>query len=35
VVRALSAEEIERINSTADHYVTKFKRYRTGLKAES
>ena len=35
VVRALSPEEIERINSTADHYVAKFRRYKTGLTAES
>ncbi len=35
VVRPLAPEEIERINATADHYVTKFKRYRASLKAES
>ncbi|MDH5534485.1 MAG: gamma carbonic anhydrase family protein [Betaproteobacteria bacterium] len=29
VVRQLSAEEIARINSASDHYVQKFKRYRT------
>jgi carbonic anhydrase/acetyltransferase-like protein (isoleucine patch superfamily) len=29
VVRELSAEEIERINSASDHYVQKFKRYKT------
>jgi carbonic anhydrase/acetyltransferase-like protein (isoleucine patch superfamily) len=28
VVRALSTEEIRRINSASDHYVDKFKRYR-------
>jgi carbonic anhydrase/acetyltransferase-like protein (isoleucine patch superfamily) len=35
VVRPLAPEEIETINSTADHYVTEFKRYKTSLKSES
>jgi carbonic anhydrase/acetyltransferase-like protein (isoleucine patch superfamily) len=34
VVRQLSPEEIERINSAADHYVAKFKRYRTAFKPD-
>jgi carbonic anhydrase/acetyltransferase-like protein (isoleucine patch superfamily) len=34
VVRALSAEEIARVNKTADHYVQNFKRYKAGLKAD-
>lgn len=35
VVRALSAEEITKINGFADSYVRRFKRYRAGIKAES
>jgi len=35
VVRQLSAEEIARINAIADHYVTNFKRYQVGLKAQT
>lgn len=34
VVRQLSAEEIRRINSAADSYVEKFKRYRAGLRRD-
>ena len=34
VVRQLSPEEIERINSAADHYVAKFKRYRAAFKPD-
>ena len=35
VVRQLSAEEIARINVIADHYVSNFKRYQAGLKAQT
>ena len=35
VVRQLSAEEIARTNAIADHYVTNFKRYQAGLKAQT
>ncbi|MBI1966271.1 MAG: gamma carbonic anhydrase family protein [Betaproteobacteria bacterium] len=34
VVRSLSAEEIRNINSFADHYVRKFKRYRETFRAD-
>jgi carbonic anhydrase/acetyltransferase-like protein (isoleucine patch superfamily) len=34
VVRQLTPEQIERINSTADHYVKNFKRYRDELQAD-
>jgi len=34
VVRQLSADEITRITRFADHYVARFKLYRTALKAE-
>jgi carbonic anhydrase/acetyltransferase-like protein (isoleucine patch superfamily) len=34
VVRKLSPAEIEKINSTSDHYVQKCKRYRDGFKAD-
>jgi carbonic anhydrase/acetyltransferase-like protein (isoleucine patch superfamily) len=34
VVRKLSEEEIERINSASDHYVQKFKRYRKTFKPD-
>ncbi len=33
VVRQLTPEEITRVNTTAQHYVDKFKRYRTDFKA--
>jgi carbonic anhydrase/acetyltransferase-like protein (isoleucine patch superfamily) len=35
VVRQLSPAEIARINATADHYVTNFKRYKAGLIAQT
>lgn len=34
VVRQLSPEQIQHINSIADHYVQNFKRYRTELKSD-
>ena len=34
IVRQLSAEEIREINSNADYYVQRFKRYKTGLRAD-
>lgn len=34
VVRALSADEIKRINGAADHYVQKFRHYRTAWQAD-
>jgi carbonic anhydrase/acetyltransferase-like protein (isoleucine patch superfamily) len=34
VVRKLSGEEIERINSASDHYVQKFKRYRKAFRPD-
>lgn len=34
VVRQLSAEEIRHINSFAEHYVQKFKRYKAGLRTD-
>ena len=34
VVRSLTPEEIARINRAADHYVDKFRRYRTGLRPQ-
>jgi carbonic anhydrase/acetyltransferase-like protein (isoleucine patch superfamily) len=34
VVRALSTEEIRRINSASDHYVDKFKRYRATFRPD-
>jgi carbonic anhydrase/acetyltransferase-like protein (isoleucine patch superfamily) len=34
VVRQLSPEEIKNINSFAEHYVLKFKRYQKGLRAD-
>jgi carbonic anhydrase/acetyltransferase-like protein (isoleucine patch superfamily) len=34
VVRQLSEAEIKRINSAADHYAAKFKRYRTSFKPD-
>ena len=34
VVRSLSEEEIQRINAAADHYVQKFKRYRTDFRPD-
>ena len=34
VVRSLTAEEIQRVNSAADHYVQKFRRYRETFKAD-
>jgi len=35
VVRQLSAEEIARVNETADHYVQNFKRYRSEFKPDA
>lgn len=34
VVRQLSAEEIQRINSASDHYVQKYKRYRESFRPD-
>jgi carbonic anhydrase/acetyltransferase-like protein (isoleucine patch superfamily) len=34
IVRQLSPEEVKRVNSTSDHYVAKFKRYRSGFKPD-
>ena len=34
VVRSLSAEEIQRVNAAAAHYVQKFRRYRETFKAD-
>ena len=34
IVRQLTEDEIRRVNATADHYVEKFKRYRTELKPD-
>jgi carbonic anhydrase/acetyltransferase-like protein (isoleucine patch superfamily) len=34
IVRQLSPEEIRNINSFADHYVQKFKRYKSGLRPD-
>jgi carbonic anhydrase/acetyltransferase-like protein (isoleucine patch superfamily) len=34
VVRQLKPEEIKRINSTSDHYVQKFNRYRASFRPD-